>query len=247
MENQNSNKITLRITKDEIYFNCEGYSEEFINAIKGVIDQKRRSLIEVELPSPQQESPVSILKPETKMLSHNRKIKAGRENIEKNKKGIIDDIEAGMGPDDIKEKYGISSASFYRLRQHSGNIKNTVFHKKTGAELKHKKSVVKNRDSIIADIKNGLSFPELKEKYGISSTSFYRYKEKYIKSDIPAVARPAKKAKSGGETVLVPDNAVHYDIGAVQSAIRKETEPRIKFSPKPDMAEWQNKMIERGF
>jgi hypothetical protein len=61
---------------------------------------------------PQQENPVSILKPETKTLSYNRKIKAGRENIEENKKGIIGDIEAGMGLDDIKEKYGILSASF---------------------------------------------------------------------------------------------------------------------------------------
>ena len=43
MENQN--KIVLRITRDEIYFSCEGYSEEFINTISDVINQKRHSLL----------------------------------------------------------------------------------------------------------------------------------------------------------------------------------------------------------
>ena len=44
MENQN--EIVLKINRDEIYFSCKGYSEEFINAISDVISQRRQSLIE---------------------------------------------------------------------------------------------------------------------------------------------------------------------------------------------------------
>ena len=44
MENQN--EIVLKINRDEIYFSCKGYSEEFINAISDVINQRRQSLIE---------------------------------------------------------------------------------------------------------------------------------------------------------------------------------------------------------
>ncbi len=38
------NEIVLKINRDEIYFSCKGYSEEFINTISDIINQKRRSL-----------------------------------------------------------------------------------------------------------------------------------------------------------------------------------------------------------
>ncbi len=53
MENQN--EIVLKINRDEIFFSCKGYSEEFINTISDIINQKRRSLT-VATPGPAEET-----------------------------------------------------------------------------------------------------------------------------------------------------------------------------------------------
>lgn len=53
---ENRNEIVLKINRDEIYFSCKGYGEEFINAISDVINQRRRSLIESSSTSKLKES-----------------------------------------------------------------------------------------------------------------------------------------------------------------------------------------------
>ena len=78
-----------------------------------------------------------------------------------------------------------------------------------------------NSESIIADIKNRLSFAELKEKYGNRFAGTKNiYKKRYTGY------RPSgKKSKKLRGDVLVPNNALHYDIGADALVIITETLP----------------------
>ena len=54
------NEIVLKINRDEIYFSCKGYSEEFINTISDIINQKRRSLIGAVAGQAEESRPVEI-------------------------------------------------------------------------------------------------------------------------------------------------------------------------------------------
>ena len=60
------NEIILKINKDEIFFSCKGYSEEFINTISDIINQKRRSLIGAEAGQAEESRPAEIENKKTK-------------------------------------------------------------------------------------------------------------------------------------------------------------------------------------
>ncbi|MCL4497074.1 MAG: hypothetical protein M1467_03075 [Deltaproteobacteria bacterium] len=237
------NEIVLRITKEEIFFSCKGYSEEFINTISDVINQKSRSLI--ELPQqPQQENPVSILKPETKALSHNRKIKAGRENIEKNKKGIIGDIEGGMGPDDIKEKYGISSSSFYRLKGKC--FKSSTMKEGINTEKAKPKSPLSDSatNNLIRDVKAGMKFKDAAEKYGVNSIAYARC-VRLSKSDVSSSeSKPENPAKAKNTPAAVIENK-KVNINNIQEKIHEKSLGPLAVNP--EVRQWQKEMINRGF
>ena len=128
MENQN--EIVLKINRDEIYFSCKGYSEEFINAISDVINQRRQSLIESSSTYKLEELPnageIENKKTETigaSGIDTNKAEKIEKSNSAKaekqgkryyktyergEKERIIEDVRNGFSFEEINKKYNIS-------------------------------------------------------------------------------------------------------------------------------------------
>ncbi len=133
------NKMTLKITKDEIYFNCEGYSEEFINAISDVINQRRQSSIESSSTSKLEELPnageIENKKTETigaSSIDTNKAEKIEKPNSAKaekqgkryyktykqgEKERIIEDVRNEFSFEEINKKYNISINTYYRIKK----------------------------------------------------------------------------------------------------------------------------------
>ena len=136
------NKMTLKITKDEIFFNCEGYSEEFINAISDVINQRRQSLIESPPTSKLEELPnageIENKKTETigasgidtnkaekiKKSNDVERFKPGKRYYKTYERGekerIIEDVRNEFSFEEINKKYNISKNTYSRIKK---NIK----------------------------------------------------------------------------------------------------------------------------
>ncbi len=151
MENQN--EIVLKINRDEIYFSCKGYSEEFINAISDVINQRRQSLIEsssvVKLEESSNAGEIDNKKTET----------VGASGIDTNKKEKIKESNS------VKAKLG-------RGKEHLRNDGS----KKQGKRY-HKTYEQGEKERIIEDVRNGLSFEEINKKYNIGKATYYRIKK----------------------------------------------------------------------
>ena len=137
MENQN--EIVLKINRDEIYFSCKGYSEEFINAISDVINQRRQSLIKSSSTSKLEELPnageIENKKTETigaSGIDTNKAEKIEKSNSAKAKKQgkryyktykqgekerIIEDVRNKFSFEEINKKYNIGKATYYRIKK----------------------------------------------------------------------------------------------------------------------------------
>jgi hypothetical protein len=285
MENQN--EIVLKINRDEIFFSCKGYSEEFINTISDIINQRRQAIknindAEAERGVPDKNtligSQASLEDLKTKEthskpkvnLTHGQKISTGHKNIEDNKESIVKDIRPGFSITQIKNKYGISNSSFYRLKERclSGEpaVKpekqvKKVKEKISNCSIEYRKLISQNREKIIEGIKAGMTFEECRDKWGISSkTTYFTYKKlgkenkKKTSSQVVVHHKENKKdtqATKPGRTETkrtdldLKDNFV--DINKVQQ-IMAEEEALKKFRPsaKPTVRDWQADMIARG-
>ncbi|MDA8298726.1 MAG: hypothetical protein M0Z57_01805 [Deltaproteobacteria bacterium] len=137
MENQK--KILLRINRGEIFFSCEGYSEEFINAISDVINQRRQSLIESSSTSKLEELPnageIENKKTETigafgidtnkaekiKKSTCAKAEKQGKRYHKTYEQGekerIIEDVRNEFSFEEINKKYNIGKATYYRIKK----------------------------------------------------------------------------------------------------------------------------------
>ena len=123
MENQN--EIVLKINRDEIYFSCKGYGEEFINAISDVINQRRQSLIESSSASKFYESSgageIENKKTETSEESINGSKKWKKRSHRTYKHGekerITEDIRNEFSFEEINKKYNISRNTYYRIKK----------------------------------------------------------------------------------------------------------------------------------
>ena len=120
------NKMTLKITKDEIYFNCEGYSEEFINLISDAISNARgrfsenRGYADIERRVPKKEIEAKTTDAagiKTAPRAKRVKIYAPGEKEEMSKA-----IKVGASLQEIQEKYGISTITYYRRRAKCGAV-----------------------------------------------------------------------------------------------------------------------------
>lgn len=212
MENQN--EIVLKINRDEIYFSCKGYSEEFINAISDVINQRRQSLIKSSSASKLEESSsageIENKKTETSEKYINGSKKQGKryyktyEHGEKEK--ITSDIRNGFSFEEINKKYNISKNTYNRRKKdikaeiavdkssknpaakistaHSGPIK----HRTVGFSPTSVSE--ENRLKIAEDIKLGLFLSQILKKYHIN---IHAYSE--IKKSLGINLKP--KAKDG--------------------------------------------------
>ncbi|MHB8292384.1 MAG: hypothetical protein ACYDB5_10735 [bacterium] len=93
--------------------------------------------------------------------------------------------------------------------------------------------VVNNKENIIKDIKNGFSLSQIKDKYNIGGTTYYRYKSKY-----GIVEKENQETKKSKLTAI--------DIDKAQESIYNNSLNEIKLSKNPNMAKWQESMVARG-
>ena len=183
MENQN--EIVLKINRDEIYFSCKGYGEEFINAISDVINQRRQSLIKSS----------SAFKPEessTAVEIENKKTETiGVSGIDTNK------------TEEIKKP-------------------NSAKAKKQGKRYKTYEQGEKER--IIEDMRNGLSFEEINKKYNISRNTYYR-----IKKNIEAEPAADKSSKNLSTKISTAYNGgvKHRKVGFNPTSVSEEDKLKI--------------------
>ena len=218
MENQN--EIVLKINRDEIYFSCKGYSEEFINAISDVINQRRQSLIKSSSASKPEESSstgeIENKKTETIGTSGAEKIKKPNSAKAKEqgkrchkiykrgeKERITEDIRNEFSFEEINKKYNIGKATYYRIKK---DIEAEIAADKSNASAakistantgggKHRKvgfNPVSEEDklNIAEDIKLGLLSSRILKKYHIN---IHAYSE--IKKSLGINLKP--KAKDG--------------------------------------------------
>ena len=253
MENQN--EIVLKINRDEIYFSCKGYSEEFINAISDVINQRRQSLIEsssvVKLEEPSSAGEIDDKKTETSEESINGSKKQGKKYHKTYKHGekerIIEDIRNEFSFEEINKKYNISSATYYRIKKAiEAEIAADKSSKNSPAKIstmhvgrvKHRKvgfnpTSVSEEDKlkIAEDIKLRLSPSQILKKYHINIHAYSG-----IKKSLGISLKP--KEKLNGEL-----NSIKVDIDNIQEKI---CERPISLSANPEVREWQKDMIARG-
>ncbi|MHB8281936.1 MAG: hypothetical protein ACYDDE_03910, partial [bacterium] len=108
---------------------------------------------------------------------------------------------------------------------------------KSNEKYKERGIVVKDKENIIKDIVNGFSLSQIKNKYKISGTTYYRYKAKY------GIAE--KENKKTKKSELTSTSTV-VDIDKLQSSIIQNSLDDIKLSENPQMAKWQQSMVARG-
>ena len=233
MENQN--KITLRITKDEIYFNCEGYSEEFINAISDVINQRRQSSIKSsstyeleELPNAGHEQDAPL---ETKTSINADKIMDFgidlKKEMEKTEMDIIDramNISGG-----IKEKaakmLGLNRTTLIAKLKRYEKIKKSNCTKTEKQGKRYYKTYKQGeKERIIEDVRNGFSFEEINKKYNISINTYYR-----IKKNIEAEGAVDKSSKDPAAKISTANNgsSKHRKVGFNPTSVSEEDKLNI--------------------
>ena len=232
------NKMTLKITKDEIYFNCEGYSEEFINLISDAISNARgrfsenRGYADIERRVPKKEIEAKTTDAagiKTAPRAKRVKIYAPGEKEE-----MLKAIKADASLQEIQEKYGISTTTYYRRRAKCGAV-NPSAAEKANAKSSLSASETNN---LIRDIKAGMKFKEAAEKYGITGIAFARcsriakrYKNK------PELKENDKNSSNSANKPLVP-----IDISSMLAGAEKGT----LLSGNPKMARWQLQQMAKG-
>jgi hypothetical protein len=93
--------------------------------------------------------------------------------------------------------------------------------------------IIQDKESIIKDINNGFSLTQIKDKYHIGGTTYYRYKSKY-----GIVEKENPETKKSKLTAI--------DIDKAQESIYNNSLNEIKLSENPNMAKWQESMVARG-
>ena len=215
------NEIVLKINRDEIYFSCKGYSEEFINTISDIINQKRRSLISAVAGQAEESRPVEIENKKTGQEDGSSDVKSidkrearrayQKEYGRKNKDKIYARKKERMLAKKIKKSDSSSSGFLLSGLQKS---KDDILSKldKGGSESRKMRTYKIYRpgeeENIIEDIRIGLSFQEINKKYGISRNTYYRRKnslkagisaDKPLKNEKPAVKnQTAQDGQDGG-------------------------------------------------
>ena len=199
------NEIVLKINRDEIYFSCKGYSEEFINTISDIINQKRRSLTGEVVGQAEESRPAEIENKKTgqedgssavKLIDKREARRAyQKEYGRKNKDKIYARKKERMLAKKIKKTDSSSSGLLLSGLQKSKEAILTKLDINEGAPESRKIRTYKiygpgEEENIIEDIRIGLSFQEINKKYGISRNTFYR-KKNGLKASI-ATNKPLK-------------------------------------------------------
>ncbi len=217
------NEIVLKINRDEIYFSCKGYSEEFINTISDIINQKRRSLTGEVVGQAEESRPVEIENKKTGQEDGSSAVKSidkrearrayQKEYGRKNKDKIYARKKERMLAKRIKKSDSSSSGFLLSGLQKSKEAILTKLDINEGAPESRKIRTYKiyglgEEENIIEDIKAGLCFQEINKKYGISRNTYYRKKnglkagisaDKPLKSQKPAVKnQTAQDGQDGG-------------------------------------------------
>ena len=262
MENQN--EIVLKINRDEIFFSCKGYSEEFINTISDVINQKKHSLLPITA------KPVEDKKTETSEESIDGSKKQGKryktyEQGEKER--IIEDVRNEFSYEEINKKYNIGKATYYRIKK---NIEAEIAADKSNASaakistantggVKHRKvgfapTSVSEEDKlkIAEDIKLGLLSSRILKKYHINIPAYAEIKKSIeIEKQKPPAGEDSLEAVKkrldygrrfdGGYSEVSVDKV---DINKAQEKMHEK--PFGPLSANQEVREWQKDMIARG-
>ena len=236
MENQN--EIVLKINRDEIYFSCKGYSEEFINAISDVINQRRQSLIESSSTSKLEELPSAGHGQDTRLETKtgiNIDINADKikdfgidlkKEMEKTEMDIINRAMKISGG--IKEKaakmLGLNRTTLIEKLKRYEKIEkpNSAKAEKQGKRY-YKTYKQGEKERIIEDVRNGFSFEEINKKYNISINTYYR-----IKKNIEAEAA-ADKSSNPAAKISTADNgsSKHRKVGFNPTSVSEEDKLNI--------------------
>ena len=236
------NKMTLKITKDEIFFNCEGYSEEFINSISDAISNARgrfsenQGYADIDRRVPKKEieakKEIGTSKRNSKRIV---KIYAPGEKEE-----MLKAIKNGASLEEIQEKYGISIVTYYRRRAECGAVNPADNTEKV--KTKSPLSALKT-DNLIRDVKAGMKFKEAAEKYGINGITYARC-VRLSKSDVSSSeSKPENPAKAKNSSAAVIENK-KVNINNIQEKIHKK--PLGPLAVNPEVRQWQKDMIARG-
>ena len=228
------NKMTLKITKDEIYFNCEGYGEEFINTISDAISNARgrfsenRGYADIECRVPKKEIEAKTTDAAGIKTASRRKVKIYAPG---EKKEMLKAIKDGASLQEIQEKYGISTITYYRRRAKCGAVN------PSGAGTQEVISALET-NNLIRDINAGMKFKEAAGKYGITGIAFARYSRiaKRYKNK-PELKENDKNSSNSANKPLVP-----IDISSMLAGAEKGT----LLSGNPKMARWQLQQMAKG-
>ena len=222
------NEIVLKINRDEIYFSCKGYSEEFINTISDIINQKRRSLTGEVVGQAEESRPAEIENKKTGQEDGSSAVKSidkrearrayQKEYGRKNKDKIYARKKERMLAKRIKKSDSSSSGFLLSGLQKSKEAILTKLDINEGAPESRKIRTYKiygpgEEENIIEDIKAGLCFQEINKKYGISRNTFYR-KKNGLKASI-AANKPWKNEneKPAVKTQTAQDGRVKHEKG----------------------------------
>ncbi|MCL4497326.1 MAG: hypothetical protein M1467_04375 [Deltaproteobacteria bacterium] len=256
MENQN--EIVLKINRDEIYFSCKGYSEEFINSISDVINQRQRALVESSPTSKPEESSsggeIENKKTETIGASGNTVDKS----INKKEARRLYWKEYSRRN---KDKISAQRKERFAAKKAEKNKETEADERGDKAKEPVKSAVMDDKEAIISDIKNGLNYGDLRDKYGIKAITYARLKkiarghkkepaeklsEKTKDGIIMKFGYPDcyKKTKITKEEFNAPLNSIKVDINKVQEKMYEK--PFGPLSANPKVRDWQKDMIARG-
>jgi hypothetical protein len=115
----------------------------------------------------------------------------------------------------------------------NANKKESIVVDKTDKHHRGIGIIIKDKESIINDIQNGFSLSQIKDKYNIGGTTYYRYK-----------AKCGMTKKTNWETGKSESTVI--DIDKVQASILNDSLNNIKLSENPAVAKWQENMVARG-
>ena len=255
MENQN--EIVLKINRDEIYFSCKGYSEEFINAISDVINQRRQSSIESSSTSKLEELSIAG-EIENKKTETTKPIgKTVDKSINKKETRRLYWKEYSL---QNKDKISARRKERFAAKKAEKNKETATDGLGNKDKELVKTSAVMDEKAIISDIKNGLNYGDLKDKYGIKAITYARLKKIACGHKKESAEKLSKKTNDGiimkfgypnyCEKTQITErefngglNSIKVDINDIQEKI---CERPISLSVNPKVRDWQKDMIARG-
>ncbi|MHB1681016.1 MAG: hypothetical protein ACYCTB_11020 [bacterium] len=193
---------------------------------------------------------IGIVKPDSteKPISNNTK-----ENIDLNNNVVVSKMETAE-LEEVKRLKRLAKMKEWRKthkEERKEYDKKRLLNKKANANKVNKKEsividkvdkadkkrgrgiIIKDKESIIKDIQNGFSLSQIKDKYNIGGTTYYRYKSK-----CGMTKKKNWETKKSESTVI--------DIDKLQSSIIQNSLNGINLSEDPKMAEWQKSMVARG-